>query len=253
MQADSQTILGHLNAVGAERDKRNASPALHAAVLRVKAYQQRRFSHTYADLLASPRYRGATRFFLDELYGPRDFTQRDAQFARVVPALVRLFPQPIVDTVATLAGLHALSEVLDTETAAHATGASPLTAGAAGAADALGALDYLDAWQQTGRVADRTRQIALLVDVGRSLDRITRNPLLRHSLRLMRPAARAAGLGELQQFLETGFDTFKAMRGADAFLATVESRERELAQSLFEADATDPVAMKRLLQWLPRD
>ena len=248
MQADSQTILGHLNAVDAEREKRSAAPALHAAVLRVKAYQQRRFSHTYADLLASPRYRGATRFFLDELYGPRDFTQRDAQFARVVPALVRLFPQPILDTVATLAGLHALSEVLDTETAAPIAEAAPPKAGSAAA---LGALGYLDAWQQTGRPADRTRQIALLVEVGRSLDRITRNPLLRHSLRLMRPAARAAGLGELQQFLETGFDTFKAMRGADDFLATVESRERALARTLFDAQASNPDDVRQVLDALP--
>ena len=240
MQADSQTILAHLSAVAAEREKRDVAPDLQAAVLRVKAYQQRRFSHTYADLLASPRYRGATRFFLDELYGPRDFTQRDAQFARVVPALVRLFPQPIVDTVATLAGLHALSEALDTETATHTD-----------AGTSLDALAYLDAWQITGRAPDRERQIALLVEVGRSLDRVTRNPLLRQSLRLMRPAARAAGLGDLQHFLETGFDTFKAMRGAGEFLTTVESRERLLARALFEAEPSNPADLQRVLDALP--
>ena len=48
---------------------------------------------------------------LDELYGPQDFSDRDAQFARVVPALVRLFPQELVETVAVLARLHALSGI----------------------------------------------------------------------------------------------------------------------------------------------
>jgi len=51
-----------------------------------------------------PRYGPAAHFFLEELYGPRDFADRDTQFARVVPALVRLFPREIVATVAILAG-----------------------------------------------------------------------------------------------------------------------------------------------------
>ena len=245
MPADSQTILAHLHGVAAERVKRHGAPALHAAVAAVKAYQQQRFAHTYVDLLASARYRGATQFFLDELYGPRDFTERDEQFARVVPALVRLFPQAIVDTVATLAELHALSEALDSATALQAT------VDDAAATPALDAPAYLAAWQATGRAADRERQITLLVDVGRSLDRITRNPLLRQSLRLMRPAARAAGLGDLQSFLESGFDTFKAMRGAGEFLETVETRERALARALFEADTSNLDDRRRVFGLLP--
>ncbi|MGY4827441.1 FFLEELY motif protein [Sphaerotilaceae bacterium SBD11-9] len=190
----------------------------------IKSYQQRRFSHTYADLLTNPRYGGAARFFLDELYGPGDFTQRDAQFERVVPALVRLFPRDVVDTVETLAGLHALSEALDGEMGQqlpHET------------ADAC---SYTHAWRAVGRAADREAQIALTLSVGQSLDRLTRKPLLRHSLRMMRGPARAAGLAALQRFLESGFDTFAAMDGASEFLATVSTREHRLMASLFDGD-----------------
>ena len=63
--------------------------------------------------LADPRHCAAARFFLDDLYGPQDFAERDAQFARIVPALVRLFPDEVVATVDSLAALHALSESLD--------------------------------------------------------------------------------------------------------------------------------------------
>jgi hypothetical protein len=49
----------------------------------------------------------------------------------------------------------------------------------------------------------------------------------------MRGPAQMAGLGALQHFLETGFDTFRAMRGAGEFLATVKQREAALAQTLF--------------------
>ena len=52
---------------------------------------------------------------------------------------------------------------------------------------------------------------------------------------MMRGPAAAAGLAELQHFLEQGFDTFKAMRGAEDFLGTVREREQALASALFDA------------------
>lgn len=214
-------ILHHLNAVRVERGARAADAALSAKVLHVKRYQQMRFAHTYADLLADPRYAGASRFFLDDLYGPGDFSLRDAQFARIVPALVRLFPAEVVATVETLTSLHALSEQLDSEMARH---------GAEGALDAAG---YMAAWRRTGRAAGRQKQIDLMLGVGRALDVYTRRPLLRHTLRAMRVPARAAGLSALQNFLESGFETFRSMRGAADFLLHIEQRERAMAAMLF--------------------
>jgi len=224
MSASANSILAHLRSVDAERRRRAASTELAARVHALKTYQQRRFSQGYGDLLSSSRYGPAARFFLEELYGPRDFSERDAQFARVVPALVRLFPDEIVATVDVLAELHALSEVLDTLTAGHLPGTH------------VDAAAYLRAWQAAGRPADREKQVVLTLRVGESLDRLTRNPLLRHSLRMMRGPAKAAGLGELQHFLESGFDTFKAMNGAKEFLASIGTRERAFARELFGAD-----------------
>src|SRR5438270_5301061 len=227
MSSESDSILDCLRAVEAERRRRAGSPGLAARVTTLKAYQQRRFAHTYDDLLKTTRYGPAARFFLEDLYGPSDFSERDAQFARVVPGLMRVFPQEIVATVHTLAQLHALSEALDTDTASHL---------ADGPADAR---SYVRAWQATGRPEDRERQIRLTLAVGESLDRLTRSPLLRQTLRMMRAPARAAGLGELQRFLETGFDTFKAMGGARDFLAAIGTRERALMRALFDATPDD--------------
>ena len=189
----------------------------------VKQHQHQRFEATYADMLASPRYGDAARFFLNDLYGPHDFTQRDAQFVRIVPALVRLFPKEIVHTVETLAALHALSERLD---AAMADSLPPDTA-------SVTAANYGRAWRAVGRVDERERQIGLMLSVGESLDQYTRKPLLRHTLRLMRGPAQAAGMAALQQFLETGFDTFARMQGAAPFLQAIVQRERALAAALF--------------------
>ena len=230
MSVPAQTLLGHLATVRAERAKRRVGAGLDDAVLRVKHYQQRRFSHSYADLLASTRYRPAAQFFLDELYGPRDFTRRDAQFERVVPALVRLFPAAIVATVATLAELHALSEQLDSAMAEQ------LAAGADATRAEIDAPAYARAWQASATPAQRERQIALTLEVGASLDRLTANGWVANSLRLMRGPARAAGLGELQTFLEAGFETFRAMHGAQEFLGFVDAREHRLSAALFGAD-----------------
>jgi len=223
MSTDAALILGHLETVAAERSRRQREPALALRVVALKTYQQGRFAKTYADLLESKRYGPASRFFLQELYGPRDFADRDAQFARVVPALVRLFPKEIIATVRTLAQLHALSEQLDTATAVALVSAS------------VDAVAYAGAWRTAGREADRMLQITLTLSVGQSLDRLTRTPLLRHTLRMMRGPAKSAGLAELQGFLETGFDAFKAMDGAREFLATIDQRERALAKALFES------------------
>lgn len=224
----AEALLQELRAVDAERARRGADPALEARVQALKTFQQRRFAHTYADLLASPRYEAATRFFLHELYGPDDYRQRDAQFARVIPTLTRLFPDEVVETVAKLARLHALSERLDTRMAERLPSAEITPAA------------YAQAWRDCGEPAGRQQQIELTMAVGASLDHLTRKPLLRQTLRLMRGPAQMAGLGALQTFLERGFDTFRAMRGAAEFLATVKQREDELARALFKGDPDAP-------------
>lgn len=220
-------ILAHLQAVADERALRATDAALAERVVAVKRYQQQRFEHTYADLLAHPRYAGASNYFLDELYGPSDFTHRDKQFVRIVPALARLFPSEVVRTVEALAALHALSERFDSAMGRALDGLT------------VDARAYVQAWQRCGDPAGRERQIALMQHVGRSLDGLTRNPLLRHSLRLMRAPARAAGMAALQTFLEAGFDTFRAMRGADEFLELVGRRERALASALFNCQPAE--------------
>jgi hypothetical protein len=229
MTPTGQAILEQLAIVDGLRRARSLDAAHSQRVTAIKSYQARRFERSYADLLVSQRYRAAARFFLEELYGPQEFGARDAQFIRIVPPLVRLFPDEIVATVATLARLHALSESLDDEMARYIEGSI------------VDAQAYVRSWQRTGRGADRQLQIDLTLDVGRALERYTRNPVLRGALRVMRRPAQSAGLGELQRFLEAGFDTFGAMRGADEFLTIVRDREQALCAALFADSAVTSV------------
>jgi hypothetical protein len=133
------TLLAHLRVADDERKRRAANPALNEKVGALKTYQQRRFALTYADLLASDRYAAAARYFLAELYGPSDFSSRDAQFAAVAPTVAQLFPEDIAATVRDAVELHALSETLDSAMGLELESAAVTRAG------------YMRAWQQVGR------------------------------------------------------------------------------------------------------
>lgn len=230
MPANVASILEKLREVESERELRSHDSDFGARVHALKEYQQRRFSHTYSDLLRSARYGPAAHFFLNELYGPSDFSRRDTQFSRVIPTLVRLFPKELVDTVASLAELHSLSESLDSAMSNQLS------------LQQIASADYVRAWQSTGRPADRQTQVTLTLDIAARLDHLTRRPMLLTSLRLMRGAARSAGLGELQQFLEAGFNAFRAMKGAEDFIDIVRSREQTLASALFSTKVPDASA-----------
>ena len=47
------------------------------------------------------------------------------------------------------------------------------------------------------------------------------------------PCRLDAGLGELQAFLERGFDAFRTMRDVSEFVDSIVSREREFSAKLF--------------------
>lgn len=226
MPTATDQILGWLAAVDGERQSRNADPELLRSVMSVKRYQQNRFRMTYADLLASSRYGRSAEFFLNDLYGPNDFADRDRQFARITPKLVRLMPPDVVATVADLTCLHAISEQLDT------------AMGRAVAGLALTPAAYVAAWNVVGQRTQRTRQVELVISIGHALDRFTRHAWITTTLKLMRGPAHAAGMAALQTFLEAGMSSFQAMHGAAEFLATVERRETQLMDALFAAPRT---------------
>ncbi len=226
----ARSIRASLDTVARLRLQAQSDPALGAAVREVKVLQARRFRGTYADLLADPAYAPAARFFLEELYGERDFAQRDDQFARIAGAIGTLFPAQVADTAGRLAALHALTESLDLQ----------LAAGWRQEEGAPDPMRYVLAWRHAGGRAERRDQLTGVVALGEELAALTRAPGLRLMLRMMRGPAAAAGLGALQSFLENGFDTFAGMakrRGAaERFLGQVQARESALMDRLFDGD-----------------
>jgi len=216
--------------------------SLSEAVSAVKHLQSRRFAATYQDLLAGGPYQAAAKFFLSELYGDVNYSTRDAQFARIAGAIQRLLPKAAVATAVSLAQLHVLTERLDLAMG-HALAQGGLLPDSTGMS-----ARYARAWRLTGQENSRQRQLQLVLEVGRDLDALTRTPGLHLVLKMMRRPAHAAGLADLQHFLELGFDTFATMgrrkATTETFLRLIAEREAEVLKALF---ADNPIVADNYL------
>ena len=225
----AEEIREALAQVAQLRQAASGPDALAHAVQAVKHLQAQRFAGTYPDLLANPLFAPSVNFFLEELYSAKDYSSRDAQFARIAGAIERTFPASVVSTVLALAKLHRQTEELDLAMAQHWQQTSHLNNTAR----------YLAAWRAVGQRPARHWQLATALEIGEALGQLTRKPGLRLMLKMMRRPAELAGLGALQSFLEAGFDNFSGMakRGAaTAFLDTVQTRESAWIGQLFDAD-----------------
>jgi len=240
-----QAIQQAVEQVGQLRRFASDTPNLSQAVSEIKAFQAKRFTGTYFDLLHTPQYQPATQFFLEELYSEKDYSQRDAQFSRIAGTLERLFPKQVVQAALTLAQLHSLTEELDLAMAQCWLSLAPKAHNKT--VCKVNEIDrYITTWQKVGRRTDRDAQLSGALLVGQELVTLTRTPGLRLTLKMMRKPASLAGMADLQHFLESGFDTFAAMtpkkfskngepEGPAFFLETVRKREAELMDQLFDA------------------
>lgn len=223
MDTSAAPLERHLRALKALRGPGSQPPARLAEV---KAWQAERLARTYADLASQPRYAAATRFFLDDLYGPKDFSARDQELLRIAPMMARVLPASAVETAALAIELEALSEALD-QRLSVALEPGPLDEAA-----------YARAYRASSTPQERLRQIDLIEAVGRRLDALVRKPFVASTLKVMRTPAHLAGLADLQDFLEEGFAAFRTMNGSDEFLAALRTRETELLTRLFAGDVS---------------
>lgn len=205
------------------REQLESKPELAHPWREVKHWQSQRLRRTYPDLFAQPRYKVAGDFFLNEIYGARDFSQRDREALRVVPKLARMLPERAVETLLLAVELDEMSEQLDARLAGCIV--LPVT-------DA----SYATAYVAAGTREERRDQIEHVQKIGRALEKLARLPLLSGMLHLMRGPAEAAGLSHLHFFLQRGFEAFKAMGPAGEFLDTIARRETTLMDRLFGGD-----------------
>jgi len=213
-----------LQAAVLERQLAAADSGSAAARAALRAFQAARMARTHADLLATDETRAAAQFFLDDLYGAHDFTQRDADIERIIPMMERMLPASALQTIAEAIELDALSESLDREMAA-------------GLGERITDDSYAAAYRKVARRSDRERQISYIHSVGSSLCDLVCVPLIGGTLIMMRGPAKLVGLFALHNFLERGFGAFRQMRNPREFVATIVARETAILENLYAQKA----------------
>ena len=230
--ADAAHLLTHLSQARPGHHRAIEPRELPPALALLRRFQSQRLASTHADLLASPRFGPAARFFLSDVYAPRDFSQRDADLQRFYEGVRRVLPERAVAVLADVVQLSALTNDLD-ERLSH------VLVNDLQATEAITLEQYAAAYRICDNYEERRRQIALIEEIGRGIDRMIKVPFIAIALRLAHAPAVLAGWGELQGYLERGFSAFKHMKGADDFLNAIVGRETRILDAIF-ADAEQP-------------
>ena len=259
--------------VRALRVQLNTDPSLAVSIIAVKKFQAIRLAKTHADLLVHPRYGDAAKFFLFELYGVKDFSQRDAELARVIPTLQRFLPSAALTVIADAVQLDALSEQLDflvgQQLQTMAKQDSGIDASKTNPADSStpfflarsATMEKPIAWQRYRAAyravnsnaqarAMRETQMQLVMSIGSTLNGLVRKPLLGGLLKSMGPVAIAAGVGTMHDFLTRGFTAFKAMQDAKPFLQMIQTREQAMHDASVSSDSDLQVLQSQNLMGL---
>ena len=90
-----------------------AGSGLDPRMALLRAWQSQRLARTYADLLEVPRYTPACRFFLDDIYAERDFSQRDHDLETMYDFMRRFVPDAVSRPAALTIKLHRMTDALD--------------------------------------------------------------------------------------------------------------------------------------------
>ena len=204
--------------------------SLDPKVAMLRAWQSRRLARTYQDLLADERHRPACEFFLDDIYGPYDFSQRDHDIEQMYAFTRRFVPDSMLRPLAVTVELHQLSETLDRQLLDVLL--DPL-----GVVDTITPELYAEGYRLCDNYATRVYQIELIEQVCERIDGIVRNPLTGPTLSLAKRPLRSSGHVALVDFLERGYTGFKHMQGSQHFRATIRQRELSLLDRMYAGEA----------------
>ncbi|GGW95046.1 FFLEELY motif protein [Alteromonas halophila] len=224
----SDAIIKHLHQVNAYRDLVERM-GLSGAIAQLQEWQCQRLLASHHDLASQPHYQQAMAFFVDELYGPKDFSQRDADLARVIPKLAKVLPDKALRALDDALALNALSYDLDMKVCQSLAAAQP-----GENQPVINRETYACAYREVGERDKREQQIALIEHLGGELADVINIRGIGMLIKFARRPAKLAGLLTLHEFLERGYNAFHAIGDVHSFIDPVMRRERVLMEALLD-------------------
>ena len=96
-----------------------------------------------------------------------------------------------------------------------------------------------DPYDAVMRHKDQLIAPSLIIAVGKAVNRYVKFPYISGALKVMSKPAHMLGLGDLQDFLERGYEGFKHMGDAGEFILQIEDRESKILANIY-AEKEDP-------------
>lgn len=170
----------------------------------------------FSDLLEPEGYADAVDFIVSDLAGV-GVSDRDRDIERATPVIVRSLPAQALALATSAAELNAGALEINLAICRELLEEGRLPA-------TISEAEYCRACRQASSYEECMDLVHLAVALGDALKTLVRVPLIGMLLRTMRAPAHIAGFGALQEFLETGFLTFRRISDIERFLELLHAR-----------------------------
>ncbi len=225
----AQQLQRDLNRYRQLKQHDESQPDFRESLYRLQNWQAQRMRKTHQQLLEDEKYRVATEFFLQDIYGGIDLTDIANEAERALNKALKILPEKVMVTATYALELNALSAELDERLADYLF-------------DIMGEVEismeaYTEAFRLSAPLELRQRQVDLARKLGVGLDKYVRSRVIHTTFKLVRKPAHKAGIQNLYEFMGKGFDAMRPMGSASMVIHRIVDREAELIEAIFSGES----------------
>ncbi len=181
----------------------------------------------FSDLHVREGYAEAIDFVIGDLAGI-SISGRDRDLERAAPAITTMLPFRPLETIATAAEMNARILEVNIRICRQLQIGNDLP-------KPITETDYCIACRKASSFEECVEIVHLVSGLGRTLKTLVKIPMIGITLKAMRVPAYAAGFGALQEFLESGYLTFRQIPDIEHFLGEIEQRAIKIFERIYAA------------------
>lgn len=191
----------------------------------LQIFQSNRLRRDYRDLSEVPEYEPLGEFFFNEMYGPRDFSQRD-QEGRRLHHFLGILPGVRLRDLEEVLELLELTYQLDDDLARRMLAADVGTN--------FDEISYEYFYRLADKYDERFRQLTLVRSSLYNVFQLSRSPILGLALRRSHFVSRLAGIGTVHTFLLRGYEALQNVAAIEHFAETIYQRELDRLNRIYQ-------------------
>ncbi len=181
----------------------------------------------FSDLHAKEGYAEAIDFTVSDLAGI-SISSRDNDLERAAPAITNLLPLRALETISIATEMNARILEANIRICRQLQVGNDLP-------DPISETEYCIACREASSFDECMEIIHLVSGLGGTLKTLVKVPMIGITLRAMRVPAYAAGFAALQEFLESGYLTFRQIPDIEHFLVEIEQRATDVFERIYRA------------------